>query len=192
TGQLKQLYQQLLSLAYQPLNTVEEKREQYRLNIFCSTVQWLFQTKTYLKLRKMDAISPLIAVLTGHENWLRDHHLEVRDATKKIGDCLFDNILAQVGGSASKTADEFRKEMVYFMRVHSDEYQSKPDYHDQNFLEVGDGSEELVFNDWDSYLDRIVRPQALGHRVRDSRSFHAAEAAYCLDIYRSSAKNLQS
>jgi hypothetical protein len=158
TDGLKQLYHQL-SLSRPALNGLEGKKEHYRLNVLCSVIQEVLQEKIYLSLRKISTISPLAAGLARHEEWLRDYQLEIRDYTQKIGDCLFDNFIAQASDLSSKTANELRQDVVSFMRANPIEYQSKPEYQKQNFLEIGDGAEALLFDGWESYLGCVAQPQ---------------------------------
>ncbi len=151
TDQLKHLYHQL------QLNSGGDNKELYRINVLCSTVKWALQEKIYLKLIKADTVSPLAALFTRHESWLKDHHLEVCDFTQKLGDCLFDNIIAQASDLTAKTADTLRKELVVFMSAHSEDYKFKPEY--GSSLEIAEGGDVLSFTNWDTYLECIAKPQ---------------------------------
>jgi hypothetical protein len=150
---LHAIYHQLVALH------PEEKKEQFRLNVLCSTLQWAIQEQFYLKVRQKSQISPLAILLAIHQGWLKEHHLETVDFTKSLGDCLFDNVIAQAPDIACKTVDALRNKLVQFMAENPTEYQSKPDYRDDNFLEVADGSEALIFKDWNSYLECLSKPQ---------------------------------
>lgn len=150
---LKACYQQLCQ------EKSAEQREQYRLNVLCSATRYAIQEQIYLGIQSQKFVSSLATLFTAHEGWLKAHHLETADFTKKIGDCLFDNIIAQVAEFSSKTAHELRNELVKFMEEHTEEYQTKPDFYKENFLEVGDGTEALHFTDWKSYLEVLGKPQ---------------------------------
>ena len=149
------IYHQLVDFRQESM----EKKECYRINVLRSVLQWAIQEQIYLNLRKKNFTSTLAILFAKHEQWLWDHHLEVRDFTKNIGDCLFDNVIAQAPDISSKTAPALRKELVQFMNDHAVEYQSKPDYQGDNFLEVAEGSEALTFRDWKSYLECLSKPQ---------------------------------
>jgi OTU-like cysteine protease len=152
-----------LNACYQQLchekSTTVGPKEQYRLNVLCSATAYATQEQIYLKILDQNIVSPLATLFATHEEWLKVRHLETADFTKKIGDCLFDNIIAQVPELSSKTAQELRAMLVKFMADHADEYQTKPDFSKDNFLEVGDGAEALYFTDWKSYLEVLGKPQ---------------------------------
>jgi|GEM_PF-2025490 len=150
--QLQQLYYNLRS-AYQGLNGTDVKREQYWLNVLSTLTQYQHQAKLYLRKRNMnDNRAILLDLLTRHASWLQNHHLQIYDATKRIGDCLFDNIIAQARDISSKTADELRKALIEFMRTNPKEFHNKPDYKEKNWLEVAEGGDGYIFTDWNSYL----------------------------------------
>lgn len=157
--QLKQFYYDLRS-SYQRLNGADVRREQYRLNILSSLAQYQYQGKLYLKKRNMDNnVAILLDLLTRHKTWLQDHHLQIYDATQRIGDCLFDNIIAQAKDIPLKTADELRKALVEFMRTNPKEFDNTPDYKKENWLEVAEGGYGYPFIDWNSYLDCLGKSQ---------------------------------
>lgn len=74
------------------------------------------------------------------------------DFTLNLGNCLFDNIIAQLPGSKSSAA--LRQEMVQFMKAHAEKYQDLLDYGKENKILWGEGDpkEAFCFTSWIEYL----------------------------------------
>jgi len=159
---LQQLYQQLSSCSYPEIRTPEERKEQYRLNIICNMIQWALQEKIYLMSRKEYNFNGSILAnkLSKQIGWLAEYGLGTEDFTLNIGDCLFDNIVAQLP-SSTLTSLQLRKELMQYMQKHSEAYLEKPDYQ-ENELCVGDGEEFLFFESWEQYLDCMGHSQVWG------------------------------
>ncbi|HEX4838982.1 MAG TPA: hypothetical protein VFU89_00890 [Rhabdochlamydiaceae bacterium] len=160
---LLQLYQQVSSFSYPELRTLEERKEQYRLNIICSMIQWALQEKLYLASREeYTAYGSILAnKLSKQIGWLAEYGLETEDFTLKIGDCLFDNIVAQLPGK-TPTSLQLRKELVGYMQKNSEAYSEELDYNDTDGLCVGDGEKSLLFENWQQYLTCMNQPQVWG------------------------------
>ncbi len=159
---LQQLHQQLSSYSCREIRNPEERKEQYRLNIVCNIIQWALQEKIYLASRKEYNVnsSSLANKLSKQIGWLAEYGLETEDCTLNIGDCLFDNIIAQLP-SNMLTSPQLRKELVQYMQKHSEAYSKMPDYN-ENELTVGDGQESVFFENWEQYLTCMSRSQVWG------------------------------
>jgi hypothetical protein len=88
--------------------------------------------------------------------WLSEYGLDAEDFTIKIGDCLFDNVVAQLP-SGSPSSQQLRQNVVRFLSEHSDEYAEKMNY-DERLL-VGEGIDSVHFETWEHYLEGMNRPQ---------------------------------
>lgn len=145
---LRNLYQHLYSLC-QKANNPEEKKDQYRLNIILSIIQWTYQEKIYLDSSSDIKSSILANKLSNQTGWLSEYGLEAEDFTVKIGDCLFDNFIVQLP-SGTKTSDELRQDVVQFLRKNYKEYFDKVNYKES--LLIGEGIDMRV-NNWEEYID---------------------------------------
>jgi OTU-like cysteine protease len=151
---LRCLYQQLYSLC-RPAFTLEETKDQYRLNIILSIMQWACQEKIYLDTNREIKSSILANKLSNQIGWLADYGLEAEDFTSKIGDCLFDNFVAQLP-SGMKTSDQLRQEVVQFLRDHQESYADKINYRER--LMLGEGL-DIHIKRWEEYLNGMSFPQ---------------------------------
>ncbi len=164
---LQQLYWQLSSFG-QEAHSPEERKEQYRVNIICSLIQWSLQEKLYLALGGDQNNSVLANKLSRQIDWLAMYGIEAEDFTRKIGDCLFDNIAAQLPGGLAKS-QQLRQEIVQFMQEHGKEYSKKLNYKD-NLLLIGDGAETTRFETWEHYLACMRQSQVWATKLE----IHAA------------------
>ncbi len=153
---LMQLYGQLLN--YYPQN----KEEQYRINILCSLIKWSLQEEIYLKSRNEYNFESAILVnkLSRHMGWLGEYGLETEDLTKNIGDCLFDNVIAQLPADMY-TSLQLRKAVMDYMRYNHKIYSTLPEYKDNKLL-IGIGEKTVYFENWDQYLDAMSQPTVWG------------------------------
>ncbi|MGH2613041.1 MAG: hypothetical protein ACRDFB_08355, partial [Rhabdochlamydiaceae bacterium] len=134
-----------------------DRKEQYRLNIVSSIIQWALQERIYRASKNDSAHLILASRLLKQIGWLAKYQLKPEDFTKKLGDCLFDNIIAQLP-SSTITSQELRESVVQFMREHSEGYSEEPDY-DDNELRVSDGEDVLFFENWEQYLTQMSKSQ---------------------------------
>jgi OTU-like cysteine protease len=151
---LRCLYQQLYSLC-RPAFTLEETKDQYRLNIILSIMQWACQEKIYLNTNREIKSSILANKLSNQIGWLAEFGLEAEDFTINIGDCLFDNFVAQLP-SGIKTSDQLRQEVVQFLREHPKDYADKVNY--KEHLLIGQGL-DIHVKRWEEYLNGMSFPQ---------------------------------
>ncbi len=153
-AKLRKLYLQLSSLRLQDVN---DQKKQCHLEVVCNIIQWTFQEKVYLTLRKDDLSPVLVDRLSKHENWLADYGLELADFTQYLGDCLFDNVAAQLRDRSSLSSQQLRQNVVKFLHPREQEYASMC-RDKENRLQVGDGIEFVSFNSWEEYLRCIAQP----------------------------------
>ncbi len=149
----KGLYQYLSSMTLEG----KSRKEQYRQTVLCSILRYAVQERFYLDLRKDKTESILAFKISKLAGWLQEYGLEVKDYTKKTGDCLFDNVAAQLG-DGEMYPEDLRIAVVEFMRRHKDNYySSKPDYQAKTLKWKGNG--EVEFDKWEGYLTCISWPQ---------------------------------
>lgn len=148
---LKQLYLQLRGIAKE---NDSDPRIVYKTNIIRSLISQIFKEQTYLK---EETIPSLLASKAYRQNSpVSKYGLYPEDYTRRDGDCLFDNISAQLNGGLP--SDQLRRDLVEYMRDHSDVYSHLPDYKEEPHLLKGDGREVLSFSNWDEYLDCMSIP----------------------------------
>jgi hypothetical protein len=149
----KGLYQYLTSLTLEG----KDRKEKYRQTVLCSILRYAVQERFYLDSRKDQTESILAFKISKLAGWLQEYGLEVKDYTKKTGNCLFDNVVAQLG-DGEMFSEDLRIGVVEFMRQHEDDYySSKPDYQAKTLKWKGKSSVE--FDKWESYLTCISMPQ---------------------------------
>jgi hypothetical protein len=155
-AQLQALHQQLLSYVILEPMTLEEQKKQYRLNIVQSTIRWSLQEKNYLLEQQKNIFisecssSILASKLSQQLEWLGKYGLKAEDFTRQSGNCLFDNIAIQLP-SGEATPEDLRRDMVRFMGLHREEYDTKFDYQN-HYLPFGDGEKSVSFETWEDYL----------------------------------------
>lgn len=148
---LKQLYLQLRGIAKE---NDSDPRIVYKTNIIRSLISQILKEQTYLK---EETIPSLLASKAYRQNSpVSKYGLYPEDYTRRDGDCLFDNISAQLNGGLP--SDQLRRDLVEYMRDHSDVYSHLPDYKEEPHLLKGDGREVLSFSNWDEYLDCMSIP----------------------------------
>ncbi len=153
---LQQLYYQLSSFKSGLLSSGSRK-EQYRLNIICSLIRWALQEKFYLESIKESHNSILASKLSKQSGWLGKYGLETEDFTRIIGDCLFDNVAAQLSED-EVTSSKLRQDVVQFMRKQGEKYSTQIDYKESH-LNVGEARVAVLFEDWSQYLERMNTSQ---------------------------------
>jgi hypothetical protein len=153
---LQRLYHQLSSFM-RGSHSLGDRKEQYRLNIICSLIRWALQEKIYLASIKESHNSILASKLSKQSDWLAKYGLETEDFTYIIGDCLFDNVAAQLSGD-EVTSSKLRQDVVQFMRKQSEKYSTQPDY-EENMVLMGEGKVAVLFEDWSQYLECMKTPQ---------------------------------
>ncbi len=159
---LQQLYRQICSYSRVELRTPEERKAEYRLNVIRSVIRWACIDDIYrASLRPDEARSSALASAFSCDR-LEKYCLETKDFTKLVGDCLFDNVAAQL--SDFEGGLRLRKEVVLFMQDHEKEYQQKPDYAEKTLLR-GDGEVKFFFDNWEQYLSGMSMPQVWGTEV---------------------------
>ncbi len=163
--QLQQLYWQLSAYAQvlvepQTSHQSGERKERYRLNIISSCIEWSLQERIYRQSKDDCTQLILTSKLLKHISWASKYQLQPEDFTKKLGDCLFDNITAQLSNN-TMTPQELRQAVVRFMREHSEDYSGTPDY-DDNELRISDGKTAVFFENWEQYLTHMVKPEVWG------------------------------
>ncbi|MDP1607993.1 MAG: hypothetical protein Q8L98_01620 [Chlamydiales bacterium] len=148
---LKQLYLQLRGIAKE---NGFDPRIVYKTNIIRSLISQILKQQTYLK---GETIPSLLASKAYRQNSpVSKHGLYLKDYTRQAGDCLFANISPQLNEDLS--SDQLRRDLVEYMRDHSDVYSHLPDYKVEPHLLKGDGREALSFSNWDEYLDCMSTP----------------------------------
>lgn len=142
----KGLYHYLSSMSLEG----KDRKEQYRQTVLRSILRYAVQERLYLDLRNDKTESILAFKISKLAGWLQEYGLEIKDGTKKAGDCLFDNVAAQLGdgGISSKS---LRTAVVEFMRQHEgDHYSSQPDYQAKTLK--WKGKNVVEFDNWEGYL----------------------------------------
>lgn len=149
-------YKRALNKLQEACHDQNQARE--ALDEYLALMREQLEKKLAMHLQERGADS-LASLFEKQQDWLKLHHLEICDFTRLIGDCLFDNVIAQAEDLVSKTATQLRQDLVKFMEENSSEYASKPEYQERNYLEVAEGGKAVVFNNWNEYLACILQPQ---------------------------------
>lgn len=145
---LQQMHKRLLSDSYG-----KEKREQYRINIICSVIQWALQEKIYLAAPDQVQTSILAYKLSKEKGWLMGYGLVSEDFTQNLSDCLFDNVIVQLPIQPKLSAQQLRRDIVTFMRKGGKDYSRK--FNNEIPLCVGDGNQFLLVENWEQYLKHM-------------------------------------
>lgn len=143
---------------------------------------WRFppnQQQTVMQLFKQyqTGLKDCLATLRNEENvrkWLMSQGLEAEDFTQKLGDCLFDNIAAQIAPNhvlqqlrkrdpeqikqLKVKSFQLRENLVHYMREHAGKYSPYFSKLEENRLQIGSGFESLQFDSWETYLEMIKTP----------------------------------
>jgi hypothetical protein len=93
------------------------------------------------------------------------------DFTRRVGDCLVDNVGFQLGLPVGQ-ANDLRNRIADYMATHLDEF-AHEDFRD-GALEVADGGQVIRFHDILGYIDAIRQPLVWG----DERMLVAVAAMY--------------
>jgi hypothetical protein len=139
---LQQLYHDLLG-QLKGLQSSENRKGQYQLNIICSLIQWSLQEKIYCNLIGDHGSSILAQKLTKSTIWLRNYGLEPEDFTRKRENSLFDNLAAQLPIGLT-TADQLRQAAIEEL--------------DKSLHE----GPRVTAENWEKNFDQMTLPQSWG------------------------------
>lgn len=158
--QLRRIYQQQILPLISPLPV--EPKERSRVQVLKNTIQWVFQQKSYMDLANTE-IDRSFSILLEKFSKLADADINTPhsdfkflDYTKNIGDCLFDNVAAQLGDITFSS--QLRRDMVDFMSRNPDGYKNVEDY-TAGSIQVGAGDLWEYYNNWEEYLNCNLKPR---------------------------------
>lgn len=138
-----------------------EPKDVFQRKLIQNLIFWVLKEKEFLSLREGEAVTTLYAnKMREHDESILRYGMLYIDHTEVIGDCLFDNVSAQLEGSIDSVT--LRHSLVRYMEKNRADYEHLVVGDSGGKLLKGSGNTYVSYSDWEEYLLAMAAPTIWG------------------------------